>query len=228
MANKRANTVREADLPKLLEKVTATSDNPEVMRIAFMLSYFAGLRVQEIAGLEWDKHVLSNGKLKMAPFPVYREDGRPKYVKSTGEMQMREVPTLFIGSIIGKYGSERKIPLHPNLAKALDTRYHTRPDTSPFVIPSGRDWADQNLPKRAHALKMRINRMYAALGMRGYSSHSGRRTFITKAAQKANAYGNSLRDVQEMAGHRNLETTQDYIDFSDRQADLVTNLYGSV
>ena len=56
-----------------------------------------------------------------------------------------------------------------------------------------------------------FQRLYSALGFDGCSSHSGRRTFVTNAAKKATLVGGSLRDVQELAGHASLQTTQRYI-----------------
>jgi integrase len=52
---------------------------------------------------------------------------------------------------------------------------------------------------------------FAELRIEGASSHSGRRTFITAAAKKIVEAGGSLRDVQELAGHTSLATTQRYI-----------------
>jgi len=54
--------------------------------------------------------------------------------------------------------------------------------------------------------------LYHDLGMTGCSSHSGRRTFITRAARKVSEVGGSVRDVQQLAGHASLQTTQRYID----------------
>lgn len=53
---------------------------------------------------------------------------------------------------------------------------------------------------------------YRELGFEGCSSHSGRRTFITNAARSIGAVGGSLRDVQMLAGHSALTTTQRYIE----------------
>jgi hypothetical protein len=53
---------------------------------------------------------------------------------------------------------------------------------------------------------------FATSGLNGCSSHSGRRTFITRAARLVHKAGGSLRDVQLLARSPvHPETTQGYI-----------------
>ena len=82
----------------------------------------------------------------------------------------------------------RTIPLHPDLQAALVTLQAER--------------GDMATPER----------LYTSLKMDGCSSHSGRRTFITRAARRVSQVGGSLRDVQELAGHTSLAMTQRYIE----------------
>jgi integrase/recombinase XerD len=56
-----------------------------------------------------------------------------------------------------------------------------------------------------------FKRLYGGLSFDGCSSHSGRRTAITRWAKNTSRVGASLRDVQELAGHSSLATTQRYV-----------------
>ena len=55
--------------------------------------------------------------------------------------------------------------------------------------------------------------IYKACGLRDASSHSGRRTYITKLANK----GIGVRLLAELAGHSHISTTQRYIDVNAEQ-----------
>ena len=76
----------------------------------------------------------------------------------------------------------------------------------------------------AQAVVNMFQRWYRDLNFVGCSSHSGRRTFITNTARKISLVGGSLRDVQSLAGHSNLQTTQRYIDHDTECQRKVVNL----
>ena len=111
-------------------------------------------------------------------------------------------PTGDIGSVIelrdhaAKNGSGRSIPVHPELRQAL-AAYRSLSTGSGPVVRSERGGAMTPL-----SIVVWFNRAFRNIGLHGCSSHSGRRTFITRAARLVHRVGGSLRDVQLLAGHR--------------------------
>ena len=78
--------------------------------------------------------------------------------------------------------------------------------------------------KSAQVIVNMFQRWYRDLGLVGCTSHSGRRTFITNAARKIATVGGSLRDVQHLAGHSSLQTTQRYIEGDSEARKRVVDL----
>jgi integrase/recombinase XerD len=103
--------------------------------------------------------------------------------------------------------SGRAIPLHVQLRAAL-VRLREQSGANPtFVITSERGERMQ-----AGSVVNWFKQIYGSLGYEGASSHSGRRTFVTRAARAVFKCGGSLRDVQQLAGHRSIDQTQSYIE----------------
>jgi integrase len=114
--------------------------------------------------------------------------------------------TLAVENSIAKRRSGRHVPIHPDLRAAL-RRLLRQGDPSGPVVRSARGG-----PMRPNSLVNWFAVLFAELGFSGCSSHSGRRTFITGAARNVHRTGCSLRDVQLLAGHQSVVTTQRYID----------------
>ena len=64
----------------------------------------------------------------------------------------------------------------------------------------------------ANSLAQVFARIYASVGFTDASSHSGRRWFITELAKK----GVTSKTIMELAGHKQLSTTQRYIEVTDQ------------
>jgi integrase/recombinase XerD len=72
----------------------------------------------------------------------------------------------------------------------------------------------------ANTLCQHFHWLYKEVGIDGASSHSGRRTFITNLATK----GVGVRVLMSLAGHRNISTTQAYIDVNDEMQRAAVDL----
>ncbi|UPK11622.1 site-specific integrase [Bradyrhizobium sp. 155] len=128
---------------------------------------------------------------------------------------------IHLSNSASKGTSGRVIPMHPEVRTAFIAYRQTLARTpGEYVI------ATQRMASTSPQVIVNMfQRWYRHLGFVGCSSHSGRRTFITGAARKISTVGGSLRDVQALAGHSNLRTTQRYIEENaDAQRRVVQQL----
>jgi integrase len=154
---------------------------PERDRVMVLLSVKAGLRAKEISHVTWGMMTDAEGNVGDA---LHLSNGASK----------------------GKRGG-RVVPLNASLRDALVALKATRNvEAGDRIIHSERD-----IGMSPGAVQVWFHRLYESLGFKGASSHSGRRTFVTRCAKKVAEAGGSLRDVQELAGHASLATTQRYI-----------------
>lgn len=108
---------------------------------------------------------------------------------------------------IAKKRGGRVIPMHPLLTDALRGLKGSQQRPEGPVVRSERG---------GHMTPVSVcnafSNLFRLAGLQGCSSHSGRRTFITKAARAIGRVGGSLRDIQRLAGHADLSTTAIYIE----------------
>jgi integrase/recombinase XerC len=199
---KQAKVLTEAQAKAVLRHVEHHGRYPQRDRVMVLLSLKAGLRAKEIACLTWGMVTDANGEVGDAiALPNVASKGK---------------------------GGGRTIPLNRELREAL---------VALRVIAArgrwGKDLIGPSLPiihserrkgYSAAAVAVWFHRLYTELGFTGASSHSGRRTFITRAAKRAVEAGGSLRDVQQLAGHSSLATTQRYIEGDTEAKRKLVNL----
>ena len=184
MRGRPAKVITAAEQRRVLRHLdlSPTADRDRVM---FLLTITAGLRACEVCALSW-----------------------PMLTRADGSIG----PYIELPPVAAKRRSGRRIPLHPELRRALARLAPRVAVRQGPVVRSYRGGAMS--PK---SLVNWFTALYRQLGLQGCSSHSGRRSFITRAARQLPRAGGSLRDVQLLAGHRSIETTQGYID-GDEQA----------
>jgi integrase/recombinase XerC len=161
-----------------------TTRYPHRDRVLFLLSMKAGLRAKEMAALTWAMVTDAAG-------------------------QIGEAIQLQNRASKGKTGG-RTIPLHPDLYTALVALQTWQADMATPERPLL--FSERGGGLSPATVRLWFHRLSTSLHMDGCSSHSGRRTFITRAARRVSQVGGSLRDVQELAGHTSLAMTQRYIE----------------
>lgn len=114
--------------------------------------------------------------------------------------------TISLHDKVAKKRSGRTIPLHPELQRALKRLLKEANPGGPVIC------SERHQSMTPMSIVNWFAIAYKTVGFQGCSSHSGRRTFITRAARVVHKSGGSLRDVQLLAGHKSIEITQRYID----------------
>lgn len=187
---KHAKTLDDLMFAKALDFV-GQGEHRHRDRVMVLLSYKAGLRAQEIAGLQWTDVTDPTGAVRREGFTVPGD--------------------------IAKKGRERTLPMNPALYDALLLLQASRK-------PGAKDRVIYGVLKpdmTATGVTVWFHRLYEKLGFEGCSSHSGRRTFITRLARRAGLHDCSIKDVQMLAGHAHLATTERYIEPSPNVGRLV-------
>ncbi len=177
---KQAKVISSNEMKRLLAVVEAGKHSAR-NRMAIMLSYYAGLRVGEIAALknndvfDRDLNIKDQIQLKAA----YTKGNKARVVFVSDKLK-REIRAY---------------------AKTLSDIVEDRP----FLL------TQKNTPFSSNTLCQLFCKLYGDAGIDGASSHSGRRSFITKLAHS----GISPKVIMKLAGHQSLVTTQRYIEVND-------------
>ena len=164
-------------------KYTRSKRHPVRDETIILTSFYAGLRAKEIAAL-----TVGN---------VFDEEGnvRSQFILSAAQ---------------SKGGQTRTVYLNQRFRKAL-LEYSaciriTDPQRPLFESQKGGHFS-------ANTMCQLFLDIYKAVALKDASSHSGRRTYITRLANK----GVGVRLLAELAGHSHISTTQRYIDVNSEQ-----------
>lgn len=182
---KQAKTLDERELRRVLDHIASRSHATR-NRAMLMMTFYGGFRVGEIAQLRIGDVFDADGRVK----PEIQLDG--------ARVKNKHARRVFLSEKLRKELSLYRVSLRA-LADELP------------LFPT------QKSPKRgfsANTAAQHFANMYRSAGIDGATSHSGRRTFITRLANK----GVGVRLLASLAGHKSITTTQRYIDVNDEMA----------
>ena len=178
---KQAKVLTGAEMKRLLA-IVASGRHGERNRLAVMLSHLAGFRVGEIASLKIGDLLSGEGDIRD---------------------QIRLNPAYCKGGI------ERTVFVSQRLQREIKRYFRALPGLPAPDMPLLR--TQKRSAFSANTLCQLFGELYRKAGIDGASSHSGRRSFITKLAHN----GISPKVIMELAGHKHLTTTQRYIEVND-------------
>jgi len=180
--SKQAKTLTAEELRRVLD-YTATRKHSIRNRALVLTSFYSGCRVGELSSLTYADVVDDEGKV--------RDEIRLKAENT----KTKEARIVFVNAKLKK-----ELQQYANAYKPANAQLK-------FFYSQKRKSNGYN----SNTLTQFFHYLYQKAGVFGASSHSGRRTFITKLANQ----GVSVRVLASLAGHRNISTTQAYIDVND-------------
>lgn len=159
----------------------AKTKSPKRNRAILALTHFGGLRIGECAALRVCDVVASDGTV------------RSQFTLSPNQTKGSSSRTVLLNQ-----------RLQAELAAYLQTVRVRDPKQPLFASQRSSGFT-------ASSLTQVVNGIYKKAGFDQCSSHSGRRSFATRASSK----GISMRVLQKLLGHKNIQTTSIYIYASD-------------
>jgi integrase/recombinase XerD len=186
----QARVLTERELRKVLNYCN-TQPHATRNRTMLLCTHMAGMRVGEVAALTVSDVLAMDGTVKEEIALSAQQTKGNKARTVLVPKKLRDELTCYLQQ---RYG----------IANLLAV---TQTDTQRALFPT------QKNPKRgftANTLCQLFHKIYKDSQMYGATSHSGRRTFITKLADK----GVGVRVLMALAGHKSIATTQRYIELN--------------
>jgi len=179
----QAKTLTAREMKQLLDSVAANAMAAR-NRCMLLITHLAMARCCEVAALTLGDVLEAAGAV--------RSEVRLAAQQTKGG----HARTLYINSRL-----QREISRY---IATLDTERVAQRDARLFTSKNGRDF-------NANTACQAMNAIYRRANIEGATSHTGRRTGITKLANQ----GVSVRLLASLVGHRSINTTMRYIDVND-------------
>ncbi|WP_413183374.1 tyrosine-type recombinase/integrase [Paraburkholderia sacchari] len=212
----QAATLRPAQIRHLLAVTSATSRHPERDCLVLLLGITCGMRVSEIAQIEVQDVLFPSGAIRSEASlrAAITKGCRQRCVYLTHPKTVSALECYLNHRIARGMGTE----LSPERYRGLS------PSSCLILAGKGRKFAMSTKRRINEAgepvdysacdsLQSHVTKLYKDAGIRGGSSHSGRRSFASNLVEQ----GHDIETVQQLLGHAELEHVLPYLAVSDRK-----------
>lgn len=190
----KARVLTEDEFKRLLV-IAKDAQMPERNVAMIYCSFGLGLRAKEIASLK---------------------------ISDVFDEQLNILEEVNLTRSMTKGEKQRHIYINnPKIVKALKQYVAWRKKHD--IIFNDNDWLFKTQRKQRFSpdvLQKWFRKLYDKAGIKSASSHSGRRTFITRLIEQ----GADIKAVSHLAGHANITTTAGYVDSNPDRLKRISNL----
>lgn len=183
---KQARTLNDKEL-NLLLLYTSTRKYAERDRCMVLMTYWAGMRIGEVAAIKIKDVLAVDGAIKQE-INLTAEQTKGKYARTVvlNDKMRKEL----MGYLLTRFTKAELIAL--SYSKVVQNPlFHTQKSEG----------------FNSNTACYHFHMLYKRAGLEGCSSHSGRRSFLTNLSSKSVP----LKVLMELAGHRQAQTTMRYI-----------------
>jgi len=179
----QARVMTDKELKQVLNYNDVCERHSARNRLMLLMTHLAGMRIGEVVALHVSDVVTEDSAVSS------------EIRLSSEQTKGKRARTVFVSTRL-----QREIIKY---LRASNTRYSER-----FLFRTQKSHAFT-----ANTATQLLQRIYARAGIVGATSHSGRRSYLTKLADK----GVSVFVLAQLAGHQHISTTQRYVSVSDTQ-----------
>jgi integrase/recombinase XerD len=183
---KQARTLNDKEL-NLLLLYTSTRKYAERDRSMLLMTYWAGMRIGEVAATKIKDVVANDGTIKQE-INLTAEQTKGKYARTV--VLNDKVRKEILNYLLTRFSKQDLMAIQ--YSKAKEKPLFSTQKSEGF---------------NANTACYHFHMLYKRAGLEGCSSHSGRRSFLTELSSKSVP----LKVLMELAGHRQAQTTMRYI-----------------
>jgi site-specific recombinase XerD len=211
----QATTLRPGQIRHLLRVTEATSRYPERDCLILLLGITCGMRVTEIAQIQIQDVLFPSGAIRaeVSLRAVITKGCRQRCIYLTHPQTIAALERYLVLRIECSLGTELTTDRYRGLSPS--TSLILTHKGSRFYLNRKRrvNFAGEQVDYMAcDSLQSHITRLYKNAGIRGGSSHSGRRSFASNLLAK----GSDIETVQQLLGHAELDHVMPYLAVSQK------------